>query len=75
MRYLLLAVALLCSSCETAGYILQGIGSGMQTANRPSSASCPVDGASVWFTGRTTVVSGVLMHEYQCPYGHTSWGR
>lgn len=38
-------------------------------------ASCPIDGSSMYFTGNTQVVDGVLLKEYRCPRGHISWGR
>jgi hypothetical protein len=36
---------------------------------------CAVDGQNCYFTGKTQVVSGVLMKEYRCPQGHLNWAR
>lgn len=36
---------------------------------------CAVDGQNCYFTGKTQIVSGVLMKEYKCPQGHINWAR
>jgi hypothetical protein len=80
---LVLMAGMLCGSCSPAFY--EAMGRGMQNSGqasggtRPSlggstSQKCPVDNASMWFTGNTTVSDyGRLMQEYQCPMGHGYW--
>lgn len=36
-------------------------------------ASCPIDGMTMIFTGKTQSDSGKLLQEYKCPRGHVQW--
>lgn len=40
-----------------------------------ASGNCVVDDLSMYFTGKTQVVSGTLLKEYRCARGHVAWGR
>lgn len=35
--------------------------------------SCPIDGMSMIFTGKTQSDSGKILQEYKCPRGHVQW--
>lgn len=35
--------------------------------------SCPLDGMSMTFTGKTQSDSGKILQEYKCPRGHVQW--
>jgi hypothetical protein len=42
----------------------------------PSSANCPIDNSSSYFTGETTTVDGHLMGKYKCNlHQHAFWVR
>ncbi len=40
-----------------------------------ASGKCVVDDLSMYFTGKTQIVSGTLLKEYKCARGHVAWGR
>lgn len=69
----IIAVLLMSSSCLGVAAVMQGVGQGMQmSSGRSTSAQaiCPIDGATLIFTGNTETISGVLMKEMRCPSGH-----
>jgi len=53
--------------------VMAAVASVLFAASAYAFMSCPIDGSSMFFTGKTTTEMGKLLKEYKCASGHTTW--